>query len=61
MEVMVEMTYAEDAVSLKIEDLQYVQYAIFLPLYSLATRHCQCSMEEEERKITSTTQVRSRT
>ena len=36
----------------EIEDILYVQYAIFFPLYGLATRHFQYSMEEEERKIT---------
>ena len=63
MEVMVEMTCAEDANSLKLKRyrIQYVQYAAFFPLYSPAARHFQCSMEEEERKITLTTQVWSRT
>ena len=61
LEVVVEMTYAKDTISLKIEDMQYVQYAIFFPLYSLATGHFQYSMEEEERKITLTTPFRSRT
>ena len=49
---MVEMTRAEDVNSLKIEDTQYVQYATFFPLCTLATRHFQYSVEEQERKIT---------
>ena len=61
LEVIVEMTYAKDAHSFRTEDRQYVQYATFFPLYGLATGHFQYSVEEEERKITLTTQVRSRT
>ena len=30
-----------------IEDILYVQYATFFPLYGLATGHFQYSMEEE--------------
>ena len=59
----------------EIEDILYVQYVTFFPLYGLATGHFQYSMEEEERKITHfqysmeeeerkitlTTQFRSRT
>ena len=45
----------------EIEDILYVQFATFFPLYGLATGHFQYSMEEEERKITLTTQFRSRT
>ena len=58
MEVMVEMTYAEDAVNLKTEDIFFFP-CIVLPL-SL-TRYFQYSMEEEGRKITLTTHFRSRT
>ena len=53
LEVMVEITYAKDTSMCNIQ--------LFFPLYSLATGHFQCSMEEEERKITLTTQFRPRT
>ena len=60
-EVIVEMTYAKDVNSFRIEDIQYVQYATFFPLYGLATGHFQYSMGQEERKITLTIQFRPRT